>query len=321
MAPIAVTPESHSPQSLKASIVKDTVTEAPLSKASSQSSSGLADPITAAVELNDGNSVPQIALGVYKAPDGAETEAAVIAALDAGYRHIDSAARYANEAAVGRGINKWLAANAKPRSDIFITSKLWDADHGYESTLKALDESLTKFDLDYLDLYLIHSPSDDDHRRLESWRAMEFAKSSGKVRSIGVSNFGESHINHILTHGNAVPAVNQIEVHPFLPRQNLVDLCQKHGIKIEAYSPLARGNKLEDETVGAIAQKHGKTSAQVLLNWNASRGNVVLPKSLTPSRIESNAQIFDFALDDEDRAILGKLGQENYVTGSLHKSN
>ncbi|KAI9901202.1 hypothetical protein N3K66_003019 [Trichothecium roseum] len=275
---------------------------------------------THSLKLNDGNSIPAIALGVYKAPNGQETEDAVTAALDAGYRHIDSAARYANEEACGRAIRRWLEKTGTPREEVYICSKLWDADHGYEATFNALCSSLDKFGLEYLDLYLIHSPAENEEKRLESWRALETAKKLGKVRSIGVSNFGAAHLENLLEKANIVPAVNQVEVHPFCQREALVDLCLKNGIKIEAYSPLARGNKLEDPTIGAIAKKYGKTPAQILLNWNAARGNVVLPKSLTPSRIESNLDSFDFVLDPEDVETINKLGEENYVTGSMHKS-
>ena len=316
MAPIAVTPPSQSPE-------RNAIANLKQENKNVTASAGLETTSNDAyVELNDGNRIPQIALGVYKAPNGKQTEDAVTAALDAGYRHIDSAARYANEEACGQAINAWLDRTGASREDIFVTSKLWDADHGYESTWKALLTSLGKFKLDYLDLYLIHSPSECDVKRHDSWRAMEDAQKAGKVRSIGVSNFGESHMKHILEVGTVPPAVNQIEVHPFCPRQDLVDLCHQHGVKIEAYSPLARGNKLEDERIVAIAKKHGKDPAQVLLNWNAvHKGNVVLPKSMTASRIRSNSQVFDFTLDAEDLETMDKMGEENYVTGSLHKSN
>lgn len=275
----------------------------------------------ASIELNDGNMIPQVALGVYKAPNGQETEDAVTAALDAGYRHIDSAARYANEEACGRAIRRWLEKTGTPREEIYICSKLWDADHGYEATFNALCSSLDKFGLDYLDLYLIHSPADDEEKRLASWRALETAQKLGKVRSIGVSNFGAAHIRSLIDKATVVPAVNQVEVHPFCQREDLVELCYEHGIKIEAYSPLARGNKLEDPTINAIAQKYGRTPAQILLNWNAARGNVVLPKSLTAHRIQSNLESFDFTLAPEDVATIDALGKENYVTGSMHKSH
>ncbi|ODA75957.1 hypothetical protein RJ55_08598 [Drechmeria coniospora] len=286
----------------------------------SHSGSDSSDASVASIKLNDGHSIPQVALGVYKAPNGRETEDAVTAALDAGYRHIDSAARYANEEACGRAIRRWLEETGTRREDVFVCSKLWDADHGYEATFNALCSSLSKFGLDYLDLYLIHSPADDEEKRLESWRALETAQRLGKVKSIGVSNFGAAQIEKLLEKGTVVPAVNQVEVHPFCQREALVKLCNRHGIKIEAYSPLARGNKLEDPTIKAMADKYGKTAAQILLNWNAARGNVVLPKSLTASRIQSNLESFDFELAGEDMEAINALGSENYVTGSMHKS-
>ena len=273
------------------------------------------------VKMNDGNEIPQVALGVYKAPNGSETEDAVTAALDAGYRHIDSAARYANEEACGRALKAWLEKTGTPREEVFVTTKLWDADHGYEQTFGALNDSLKKFQLDYFDLYLIHSPADDEEKRVASWRALEMAQRLGLVRSIGVSNFGQQHLEGLLQNATVVPAVNQIEVHPFCQRQDLVDMCHQHGILVEAYSPLARGNKLEDERITSIAEKYQVTPAQVLLNWNAARGNVVLPKSLTAHRIQSNMQAFGFKLSPEDIETIDALGAENYVTGSLHKSD
>ncbi|GKT97492.1 2,5-diketo-D-gluconic acid reductase A [Colletotrichum tofieldiae] len=260
--------------------------------------SGYASPCDSprlTVRLNDGNEIPQIALG----PNGQETEDAVIAALDAGYRHIDSAARYANEEACGRALRK---------SEVFITTKLWDADHGYEATFKALCDSLEKFKLDYFDLYLIHSPP-------TTRRSALLPGEPSRPLSVSASS---QHLEELMQETSVVPAVNQIEVHPFCQRQDLVDTCRKHGIAIEAYSPLARGNKLEDPTVGKIAEKYGKTPAQILLNWNASRGNIVLPKSLTAHRIKSNFESFDFELSQEDIATIDAL-DENYVTGSLHK--
>ncbi|GAO18376.1 uncharacterized protein UV8b_05392 [Ustilaginoidea virens] len=309
MAPSAITPETSPERHI---FVKKL-------KVPSRSRRSFASPVPS-ILLNDGNSIPQVALGVYKAPNGQETEDAVTAALDAGYRHIDSAARYANEEACGRAIRRWLEKTGTPREEVFICSKLWDTDHGYEATFNALCDSLDKFGLDYLDLYLIHSPAEDEQKRLQSWRALETAQRLGKAKSIGVSNFGAAHLKNLLQHATVVPAVNQIEVHPFCQREALVELCKKHNIKIEAYSPLARGNKLEDPTINAIAKKYNKTPAQILLNWNASRGNVVLPKSLTASRIRSNLESFDFKLHAEDVEKINALGSENYVTGSMHKS-
>ncbi|KAL3951928.1 hypothetical protein ACCO45_013645 [Purpureocillium lilacinum] len=268
MAPSAITPETSPERQVFA---KKAAVQT-RSHASSVSS-------VASITLNDGNTIPQVALG---------TEDAVTAALDAGYRHIDSAARYANEEACGRAIRRWLEKTGTPREDVFICSKLWDADHGYEATFNALCSSLDKFGLDYLDLYLIHSPAEDEQKRLESWRALETAQKLGKVKSIGVSNFGAAHISNLLENASVVPAVNQVE--------------------------------LEDPTINAIAAKYGKTPAQILLNWNASRGNVVLPKSLTASRIQSNLESFDFKLAQEDIDTINALGEENYVTGSMHKS-
>ncbi|KAF4982702.1 hypothetical protein FZEAL_1729 [Fusarium zealandicum] len=309
MAPSAITPETSPERQI---FVKKPVqlTQARRSHSSPVSS----------VQLNDGNFIPQVALGVYKAPNGQKTEDAVTAALDAGYRHIDSAARYANEEACGRAVRRWLQKTGTPRKEVYICSKLWDADHGYEATIEALCTSLYKFGLEYLDLYLIHSPAEDEEKRLESWRALETAQKLGKVRSIGVSNFGAAHMKSLLEKARVPPAVNQIEVHPFCQRQELVGLCRRHGIKIEAYSPLARGNKLQDPTIVQIAEKYGKTPAQILLNWSAARGNVVLPKSLTPRRIESNLDSFSFTLNAHDVERIDAL-EENYVTGSMHKSD
>ncbi|RYP15192.1 hypothetical protein DL766_009462 [Monosporascus sp. MC13-8B] len=280
----------------------------------------LPSPGSLTVKLNDGNEIPLLALGLYKAPNGQETEDAVTIALDAGYRHIDSAARYANEEACGRALRRWLEKTGNRREDVFITTKLWDADHGYEATLNALCESLRKFQLDYFDLYLIHSPSDDKEKRHQSWKALETAQRLGKVRSIGVSNFGASHLDELLAEARVVPAVNQIEVHPFCQRRDLIDVCRRHGIAIEAYSPLARGEKLRDPRIVRIAERNGRTPAQILLNWNISRGNIVLPKSLTADRILSNMESLGFTLSPGDLAELDALGSENYVTGSLHRS-
>jgi len=314
MAPSALTPETSPERQIFTKKVE--ITQGVVQGRSKSDSVSSVHSIT----LNDGNTIPKVALGVYKAPNGQETEDAVTAALDAGYRHIDSAARYANEEACGNAIRRWMQKTGTPREEIYICSKLWDADHGYEATFNALCDSLDKFGLDYLDLYLIHSPAEDEQKRLDSWRALETAQKLGKVRSIGVSNFGAAHLESLLKEARVVPAVNQVEVHPFCQREALVELCNQNGIKIEAYSPLARGNKLEDPTIGRIAEKYGKTPAQILLNWNAARGNVVLPKSLTAHRIQSNLESFDFVMDDEDVKIIDQLGAENYVTGSMHKS-
>lgn len=315
MAATLARPQSHTPLQMGTDRAPPTRKDSGYSSPEYPSSPG-----SITVKLNDGNEIPLLALGVYKAPNGQETEDAVMAALDAGYRHIDSAARYANEEACGRALRKWLDKTGSSREDVFITTKLWDADHGYEATFNALCESLRKFQLDYLDLYLLHSPSDDRDKRHESWRALETAQRLGKVRSIGVSNFGASHLGELLSQARVVTAVNKIEVHPFCQRQDLIGVCRKHGIAIEAYSPLARGNKLQDPRIVRIAEKNGRTPAQILLNWSASRGNIVLPKSLTAHRIQSNMESFGFQLSADDLAELDALGDENYVTGTLHRS-
>jgi diketogulonate reductase-like aldo/keto reductase len=220
---------------------------------------------------------------------------------------------------IHRAVKSWCSRTGTPREEIFVTTKLWDADHGYESAFNALVDSLKKFGLDYFDLYPLHSPAECEQKRLDSWRALETAQKLGIVKSIGVSNFGAQHLESLLQHAKVVPCVNQIEVHPFGQRKDLVALCGKHNIKIEAYSPLARGNKLSDPRIGEIAERLSKTPAQVLINWSAARGNVVLPKSLTASRIQSNFDSFDFELSERDMAVIDSL-EENYVTGSLHKS-
>lgn len=315
MAPIALTQDSTVPDTIPTNIMKE-----PRRQDSGMYSDSSETP-RLSLTLNDGNEIPQVALGVYKAPNGQETEDAVTAALDAGYRHIDSAARYMNEEACGRALRRWLEKTGTPREEVFVTTKLWDADHGYEATFNALSDSLQKFGLDYFDLYLIHSPADDEEKRVASWRALETAQRLKLVKSIGVSNFGSSQLEGLLKVATVVPAVNQVEIHPFLQRQDLTALCDQYGIKMEAYSPLARGNKLEDERINAIAEKYGKSPANIMLNWSAAKGNVVLPKSLTAHRIQSNLQeSFDFQLEPEDVKAIDDMGAEEYVTGSLHRS-
>lgn len=201
-----------------------------------------------------------------------------------------------------------------------MCSKVWDADHGFEATLNALALSLAKLGLDYLDLCLLHSPGEDENQRHESWRALELAQRLNKVKSIGVSNFGAIQLRNLIRSAKVIPAVNQIELHPFCQRNELVQLCAQYDIKVESYSPLARGDKLEDPTVRGIARRYNRSPAQILLNWNASRGNIVLPKSLTAHRIRSNLNSFSFRLEDRDTQAIDELGEEVYVTGSMHKS-
>jgi diketogulonate reductase-like aldo/keto reductase len=261
---------------------------------------------TATVKLNDGMNIPQVGLGVWQAGGG--TKRAVLAALSCGYRHIDTAAVYGNEAQVGAAI----AESGIAREKIFVTSKLWNQDQGYDKALRAFDTTLARLKLDYLDLYLIHWPV--AQLRLDSWRALEQLAAEKRVRSIGVSNFLVPHLKQLTSVAKVLPAVNQIELTPFLQRQETVALCGELGIKLEAYSPLTRGQRLGHPVVVELAQAAQRSPAQVLLRWGIQRGFVVLPKSVTPSRIEENALLFDFELDASAMQRLNAL-EEGLVTG------
>ncbi|MFE0027208.1 aldo/keto reductase [Amycolatopsis sp. NPDC059021] len=255
------------------------------------------------VKLNNGVEMPQLGFGVFQVPD-AETTAAVKAALDAGYRSIDTAAIYGNEAGVGQAITESGIA----RDELFITTKLWNADQGYDTTLKAFDESLAKLGLDRLDLYLIHWPTPERDRYLDTWKAFEKLYADGRVRAIGVSNFQPAHLERLIDASDVVPAVNQIELHPYLQQPQLREFDAKHGIATEAWSPLAKGGDLLGESaVQALAQKYQRTPAQIVLRWHLHLGTIVIPKSVTPSRIAENFDIFGFTLSDEDVASLSTL--------------
>ncbi|MFD4406733.1 aldo/keto reductase [Nocardia sp. NPDC058499] len=249
------------------------------------------------IALNDGNTIPQLGFGVFRVPDD-EATPAVAAALEAGYRAIDTAAYYKNEPGTGAGI----AASGIPRELLHITTKVWHTDLGYDSTLAALDKSLTNLKLDYLDLYLIHWPVPSRDLYVDTWRALEKIKSDGLARSIGVSNFPAAQIERLIIETDTVPAINQIELHPRLAQTELRDFDSHHGIATQAWSPLGHGQLISDPTVNAIAERHDKTAAQILLRWNLELGNIVISKSVTPDRIQSNMEIFDFelALDDHD---------------------
>lgn len=262
---------------------------------------------TQKVKLNNGTEIPQVALGVYKAPNDGTTEQAVKWAFDAGYRHIDSAARYNNEEAVGRALKEWTQANGVPREEIYITTKLWDADQ--PKAAEAIDESLRKLQLDYVDLYLIHSPEPGSDSFIEAWKAMEAAVDAGKIKSIGVSNFDAEHLDALLPNVRIKPVVNQIESHPFFAHEKLREETLQRGLQIEAYSPMAQGAALDRDEIKAIATKHNKTPAQILLRWGLQLGNIILPKSLTKYRIEANAQLFDFELDSDDMDVLNNLDE------------
>lgn len=256
------------------------------------------------VTLNNGVKMPQLGFGVFQIP-AAETTAAVTTALEAGYRSIDTAALYGNEEAVGRA----LAQSGLPRDELFVTTKLWNSDQGYDSALRAFDKSIGLLGLDYVDLYLVHWPVPALDRYADSWRALEKIYADGRVRAIGVSNFQPSHLERLS--GSLVPAVNQIELHPYLRQDEVIGYDTEHGIVTEAWSPLAKGGDLlADPVVTELAQKYGRTPAQVVLRWHLQRDCVVIPKSATPSRIRENLNVFDFSLEDEDVARLSGLDRD-----------
>jgi diketogulonate reductase-like aldo/keto reductase len=266
------------------------------------------DIASATLKLNDGRSIPQVGLGVWQTPKGAPTVRAVLHALGVGYRHIDTARIYDNEADVGAA----LAQSDLPRERIFVTTKLWNADHGYDRALRAFDASLARLGLDHVDLYLIHWPVPG--LRLESWRALERLHHEKRARSIGVSNFLVPHLLELRAAAKVLPAVNQIELNPFLQRRDTVELCRTLGIAVEAYSPLTHGARLKHPVLAEVAKAAGRTPAQVLLRWGIQRDFVVLPKSTHERRIDENARIFDFALDATSMGRLDAL-EENLVTG------
>jgi len=254
------------------------------------------------VTLNNGVEMPQLGFGVFQVPDD-ETTAAVTAALEAGYRSIDTAAIYGNEAGVGRAV----AASGLPREDLFITTKLWNADQGYDATLKAFDRSLAALGLDYVDLYLIHWPSPARDLYRDTWRALERLAAEGRIRAAGVSNFQPAHLRRLMDGSSLVPAVNQIELHPGLQQRELRALHAEHGIATEAWSPLAQGAVLDEPPLVKIAERHGKSPAQVVLRWHLQLGTIVIPKSVTPARIRENIDVFDFALSDDEMAEIAAL--------------
>lgn len=260
--------------------------------------------------LNSGHKIPTIGLGVYKSEAGAQTYDAVLSALKLGYRHIDTAQVYGNEADVGRAVRD----SGIPREEIFVTSKLWRDAYGYDRGLAAVTDSVSRTGLPYIDLMLLHSPGSDPLARVEAWQALEEAVRQGLVRSIGVSNFSVAHLDKLATTAKITPAVNQIEVHPFLQRRELVQACQDRGIVVEAYSPLAKASRLADPRVGAVAQRLGKTPAQVLLRWCLERGMVALPKSVDPQRQAANLDVYGFTLDEQAVRQLDEL-EEGLVTG------
>ncbi len=269
---------------------------------------GKSGPATPNVTLNDENTMPAIGLGVAELSD-AETEGAVSAALEIGYRLIDTAAVYANEAAVGRAI----AASGIPRAELFITTKLANADQGFASSQNACKASLERLGLDYLDLYLIHWPAPQLGKYVDSFGGMIQSRGDGYVRSIGVCNFTEEHLSTVIDLTFVTPAVNQIELHPLLNQAELRAANAAHHVVTEAYSPLAVGRLLDHPTVTSIAAEYSRTTAQVLIRWSLQLGNVVIPRSANPERIASNIDVFDFELADEHMDALGGLNDGTRV--------
>jgi 2,5-diketo-D-gluconate reductase A len=254
------------------------------------------------VRLSDGVEIPQLGYGVFQIPPD-DTQRAVEAALEAGYRHIDTAAAYRNE----RGVAAGIAASSIPRGEIFITTKLWNAEQGFDSTLAAFDQSIERLDVDHVDLYLIHWPVPARDLYLDTWRAFERIHAEGGARSIGVSNFRIADLERLGREAETMPTVNQIELHPLLQQAELRAWHAEHGIATEAWSPLAQGEVLEDETLMTVAAHQEKTVAQVILRWHLQLGNVVIPKSVTPERIRANLGIFDFELSEDDMAAIARL--------------
>jgi 2,5-diketo-D-gluconate reductase A len=252
--------------------------------------------------LNDGTKIPQLCFGVFQVPDN-EATPAVTAALESGFRAIDTAAYYRNETGTGKAI----ASSGIPRQQLHITTKVWHTDLGYDSTLASLDRSLTNLQIDYLDLYLIHWPVPSRDMYVETWRALQKIKSAGLARSIGVSNFEPAQLERLLVETDTVPALNQIELHPRFPQTECRAFNTRHGIATQAWSPLAHGQLLSDPTVAHVAKRHDKTAAQILLRWNLELGDIVITKSVTPERIRSNMEIFDFELTSDDNAELATL--------------
>jgi 2,5-diketo-D-gluconate reductase A len=249
------------------------------------------------ITLNDGNAIPQLGFGVYQIPPE-ETARAVGRALEIGYRHVDTAEMYGNEAEVGEAVR----ASGLDRGDVFVTSKLSNAFHEPDDARRAFDETLSELGFDYVDLFLIHwpLPTRYDGDYASTWKTLEDFKQDGRARSIGVSNFQVEHLERLASETGTVPAVNQIEVHPYLTNEAVRGYGQEHGIVTEAWSPIAQGGVLEDPTITQIAEKVGKTTAQVVLRWHIQRGDIVFPKSVTPSRMEENFRLFDFELDPAD---------------------
>jgi methylglyoxal/glyoxal reductase len=259
--------------------------------------------ISSTKKLNSGIEIPLLGLGVYQIPSGRATEEAVKYALKVGYRHFDTAKLYGNEESVGKSVRE----GGVPREQVFVTTKLWNSDHGYESAIRACEDSLRKLGLGYIDLYLIHWPVQGLRR--DSWRALVEMKRRGACRSIGVSNYTIDHLRELLDDSDEIPDVNQVEFNPFLYQEELLQFCNDHRIQLEAYSPLTRGYKLRHPTVMEVAKRYSKSPAQVMVRWSLQHGLVVIPKSSHPERIKENSEVYDFNLTAGDMARLDALSE------------
>jgi len=262
------------------------------------------------ITLNNGLQMPGMGLGVFQVENDATADI-VKNAIEVGYRSIDTAAIYGNEAGVGQGIKQALASTGLNREDLFITSKVWNDGLSYDETIAAYEDSLQKLGLDYLDLYLIHWPGKDKYA--ESWRALEDLYDQGKIKAIGVCNFTVAHLEKLLTFARIKPVINQVEFHPRLQQVELRAFCDEHQIQLEAWAPLMQGGLLEDETIAQIATKYGKSIAQVILRWDVQNGVITIPKSVRRERMMQNADIFDFTLTDEEMAIINAMNLEQRV--------
>ncbi|WP_088034294.1 aldo/keto reductase [Evansella clarkii] len=263
------------------------------------------------VKLHNGVNIPWFGLGVFKVKDGNEAVSSVRTAIKHGYRSIDTAAIYKNEEGTGQGIREGMEAAGISRKELFITSKVWNSDLGYESAIRAYEESLERLGLDYLDLYLIHWPVEGKYK--DAWRALEKLYKDGRVKAIGVSNFHIHHLEDLLKDAEVVPMVNQVEYHPRLTQKELHAFCKEHGIQLEAWSPLMQGELLNNEVLQEIGEKYGKSSAQVILRWDLQNEVVTIPKSVKEHRIRENADVFDFELSDEEMGRIDELNEDHRV--------
>ena len=261
------------------------------------------------IRLNNGIEMPKLGLGVFRVEDSAELINAVKFAIKNGYRSIDGAAIYGNEEAMGEGIRQGIKEAGITREDLFITSKVWNADLGYESAIAAYETSLQKIGVDYLDLYLIHWPVEGKYK--EAWRALEYLYQQGRVKAVGVSNFQIHHLEDLLKDANIKPVINQIELHPYLSQTKVREFCEENNIQVEAWSPLmARNGLLEDETLKEISKKYNKTTAQVVLRWDLQSHVITIPKSTNEGRLLQNIDIFDFELSKEDMELIDSLNKD-----------